>query len=327
MNTSVLKTGILTIFLHAFFCASAHAEVDWASVIWHNDLFAHRDGGGYTNGIYISWYDLSNEGDEKLKPPLLTRPLVWMQDDDAPMAYSIHTLGQAMVTPQNISKEVPDPDDAPYAGLLFFRSSYITVHNDYADAVSTLIGVLGPASGAEKTQTFIHDLTDSTEPKGWDSQLGNEPIGQIARAGVWRLSPSAESPVDALLMVNGGIGNLETSAGGGLILRVGKGLARNFSNTALLTGRISNPFAVDGGWYLYAGATADYVHYQIFINGNNFRDSPSADLKNEQYAIIGGLSYSWQDLSVSISYQNGSALDRDTTARQEFGAITFAWRL
>ena len=307
--------------------APARAEVDWASIIWHNDIFANKDGGGYTNGLYLSWYDLSNEGEEKLKPPLLTLPLAWMQDDNAPLAYAAHTLGQAMVTPRDISKEIPDPNDAPYAGLLFFRSSYIVVDDNFADAVSLLIGVLGPASGAEKTQRLIHKITDSTEPKGWDSQLGNEPIGQISRTGVWRFASHETSPVDMVLLANISLGNLESSAGGGLILRAGTGLQKSFSTAALLTGRISNPMAIDGGWYMYAGVTADYVHNQIFINGNTFRDSPSANLRHEQYGLYGGISYSWDNVSMSLSYQEGSALDTNATAREEFGALTLAWRL
>lgn len=310
-----------------FLTLPAHAEVDWVSVNWHNDIFANKDGGGYTNGLYISWYDLSNEGDEKLRPPLLTLPLTWMQNDAAPLAYAAHTLGQAMVTPRDISKKIPDPDDAPYAGLLFFRSSYIVVDDNFADAVSLLIGVLGPASGAEKTQRLIHRITDSTEPQGWDSQLGNEPIGQISRTGVWRFAPHHNSPVDMILLANIGLGNLESSAGAGFILRAGTGLADSFSTAALLTGSISSPMATDGGWYVYLGATGDYVHNQIFINGNTFRNSPSANLRHEQYSLYGGISYSWENVSLSLSYQEGSALDTRSTGREEFGGIVLAWRL
>lgn len=304
-----------------------HAEVDWVSLIWHNDIFAHRDGGGYTNGVYISWYDLSNEGNKILSPPLLTRSLLWMLNDDPLFTLSAFTLGQAMVTPKDISQANPDPADAPYAGLLFLRSAYISVHEDYADTVSTTIGVLGPASGAEKTQTFIHKITDSTEPKGWDSQLGNEPVGQISRTRVWRFTQETHAPIDALAILNGSLGNIESSIGSGLLLRAGDGLQQSFPTAAMLTGRISNPMAVDGGWYAYIGATADYVHNQIFVNGNTFRPSPSASLQHQQRSFVAGLTYAWSDISVALSYQDGTSLDINTTARQKFGAITLGWQL
>jgi len=306
---------------------AAQAEVDWASVTWHNDLFSGRDGGGYTNGLYISWYDLSSEGDDEVEPPLLTRPLTWMQNQITPLSYSVNTIGQSMITPTDITKENPDPDDAPYAGLLFFRSTYILVHDNYADAVSTVIGVIGPASGAEKTQQFVHKLTGSNEPRGWDHQLGNEIVGQVSRTGVWRFSPREFSPVDAVLLGNVSLGNLESSVGGGLILRAGSGLSKSFSTVALLTGRISNPVAVDNGWYFYMGAAGDYLYNQIYMNGNTFKDSPSADLRHDQYTLIAGFSYAWSDISLSFSYQKGSPLDKGSSARQEFGALTLAWRL
>lgn len=320
----VVKLFILCCFLLA---SSARAEVDWASIIWHNDIFANKDGGGYTNGLYVSWYDLSNEGDEKLSPPLLTLPLAWMQNDKAPLAYAVHTLGQGMTTPRDISKEIPDPNDAPYAGLLSFRSSYVVVEDDFADAVSLLIGVVGPASGAEKSQRLIHRITGSTEPKGWDYQISNEPVGQISRTGAWRFAPEETSPVDMVGLLNVSLGNLESSAGGGFVLRAGTGLQKSFPTAALLTGRISYPMAIDGGWFVYAGATLDYVHNQIVINGNTFRDSPSTRLRHDQYDIFAGISYSWHGVNMSISYQEGSAPDTNATSREEFGAITLAWRL
>lgn len=324
MGFFVVRIFILCSF---FLVGSAHAEVDWASVIWHNDIFANKDGGGYTNGLYISWYDLSNEGDEKPTPPLLTLPLSWMQNDNAPLAYAAHTLGQGMITPRDISKEIPDPNDAPYAGLLSFRSSYVVVEDNFADAVSLVIGMVGPASGAEKTQRLIHRITGSTEPRGWDSQLKNEPVGQISRTGAWRFAAHETSSADMVGLLNIGVGNLESSAGAGVILRAGTALQESFPTAALLTGRISHPMAIDGGWFVYGGAAVRYVHNQIFINGNTFRNSPSTNLRHEQYELFAGISYSWHDINLSISYQEGSALDTFASGREEFGALTLAWRL
>src|SRR5690606_41659784 len=130
--------------------------------IWHSEIFANKDGGGYTNGLYVSWYDLSNEGDEKLSPPLLTLPLAWMQNDKAPLAYAVHTLGEGMTTPRDISKEIPDPNDAPYACLLSFRPSYVVVEDDCAYAASLLIGAVGTAAGADKGQRLIYRTTAAT---------------------------------------------------------------------------------------------------------------------------------------------------------------------
>ncbi len=306
----------------------ARADIDWVSLVWHNDMFVFRDGGGYTNGAYISLFDLSDDNEGFSRPPLLTRPFLWLVDNDDPeFTLSVYTLGQAMVTPKDISKPVPDPNDAPYAGLLLLRSSFISVHENRAHSLSSTIGIIGPSSGAEEMQKFIHEITDSTEPQGWDYQIKDEFIGQVQTIRTWRFHSDNLSGVDMLIQGQAGLGNLESSLGAGVILRAGKGLQSSFASAALITGRISNPVAIDGGWYVYAGATMDYVHNQIIINGNTFRDSPSGDLRHEQYTFIAGVAYSWRSLSISLALKDGNAMDRYNTARQQFGAITLGWRL
>lgn len=319
------RTLILIICL--LLAAQSNAEMDWASLIWHNDMFVFRDGGGYTNGAYISLYDVSNEGNGLAEAPLLTRPFLPFLQQNPDLTLSVYTLGQAMVTPRDISKAIPDPRDAPYAGLLMLRSSFISVYGNRADSLSTSIGILGPASGAENMQKFIHKVTDSTDPQGWDYQLKNELVGQVHYMRTRRFA-SAESPaVDLLLLAQIGAGNFESSVGTGFILRAGRGLEKSFSSAALITGRITNPVAIDGGWYVYVGGNIDYVHNQIFINGNTFRASPSADLRHESHSLIAGIAYSWRDLSISLAFKDGNSLDNNNSSRQQFGAVTLGWRL
>lgn len=305
----------------------SHAEIDAVSVVWHNDLFAGKDGGGYTNGVFLSWYDLYNEDQPDKKPPLLTRPVSWLVSDDYTSAFSAHTLGQIMSTPRDISKTRPDPNDAPYAGILFLRSSWFVTTDNVADNVSLTLGVLGPDSGAERTQKWIHDITGSTEPKGWDSQLKNEIVGQVSRGRTWRFAVGDSDRFDLLGMANLNLGNLESAVGTGAMIRYGSGLIDSFPATAMLTGRITNPIALDGGWYFYAGGYGEYVHNSILVNGNTFRSSPSASLRHEQYTLLAGFAVSWRSFTASLAYADGSSLDKLATSRQTFGAITLAWRL
>jgi hypothetical protein len=37
------------------------------------------------------------------------------------------------------------------------------------------VGVVGPASFAEQTQKRIHEIVNADEPRGWNTQLKNEP--------------------------------------------------------------------------------------------------------------------------------------------------------
>jgi len=305
----------------------ASAKIDWVAASWDNDIAAGKDGGGYTNGIYFSWGQRNEPGQDITKPPILTLPLAWMLSDDPTYAYKLHSLGQAMVTPEDITKEIPDPADAPYAGLLFWRSSYVVVKNDFADQVATLVGIVGPSSGAEEVQKFVHDLVDADDPMGWDYQLDDEFVWQLQRTAVWRFSTTDSSPVDAVLLADLAVGNLESLAGAGLFLRAGSGLASSYSTMSFLGSRVSTPVAVSEGWYFYLGGTGNYVHNQILVDGRDFGTSASDNLEHYQYSLMAGFTYAWKGASICLSYQSDTEPNKSQTARKDFGAITLAFQI
>lgn len=305
----------------------AWAERQWFAMSWENDLVAGSDGGGYTNGIYLSLGERNEPGAAVTEPPLLTRPLAWMVESRPTYAYKLHTLGQAMVTPKDITKEIPDPSDAPYAGLLYWRSAYVVVKNDFSDQVATLIGLVGPSSQAEQVQKWVHKLVDSDQPKGWDYQLSDKFVWQLQRTAVWRFSRVDASPVDAVVLADIVGGNLESRAGAGLFFRAGTGLGRNYSTMSFLSTRVSTPVAVADGWYVYLGGTANYVHNQILVDGNEFATSASKGLEHYQYSLMGGVTYAWDKATFCFSLQSDTDPSESRTARKNFGAITFAWQL
>lgn len=305
----------------------AFAELNWISASWENDVVAGKDGGGYTNGVYFSWGQRNDPGEEPTKSPLLTLPLAWMLGEDPTYAYKLHTLGQAMVTPEDITKEIPDPADAPYAGLLYLRSTYVIVKDDFSDHVATLVGGVGPSTRAEEVQKFVHKMVGATQPKGWEYQLDDKFVWQIQRTAVWRFSTSDSSPFDAVVLADLAGGNLESRAGAGLFLRTGTGLARNYSTMGFLSSRISTPIAVSDGWYIYLGGTANYVHNQILVDGNEFGASASEGLENYQYSLMGGITYAWERASVCFSFQSDTDPSESRTARKNFGSFTLAWQI
>ncbi|WP_084005403.1 lipid A deacylase LpxR family protein [Gilvimarinus polysaccharolyticus] len=298
---------------------------DWISLVWQNDLFSGRDGGGYTNGLFISLYQVAEAEAEPLVEPTLIKPLSWLLNDGYDLAFNEHSVGQVMITPADISKSTPAPHEVPYAGLLTYRASRVLVNDNIADMVRTTVGVIGPASMAEQSQKFIHKVVGSTEPKGWDYQLENEPVIAVRRARVWRyeLSPM----IDTVLLAQGRAGNLESAVGAGALVRFGRGLQRSFATTLLQQGRTSTPTAVEDGWYLYGGFEADYVFNNIFVNGNTYRDSPSSDLRHNQLSFTAGMSYAWDAFSVTFGYKSGTKLDIHDSSRDSFGTLSFAWKL
>lgn len=329
-NSFRLPTFWLFFLTTSLSAAQLRADADWAAFYWHNDAFLGIDGGGYTNGAFFSLYDISSQNDDYGTPWLL-RPLLGRLISDTGNQWELsgHTLGQMMVTPKDIKIADPDPNSAPYAGLLFLRSSYLAVHEDYADQLGLTLGILGPSSGAEEVQKFVHKLVGANEPQGWDYQLKDEPVAQLSRSRVWRFTGESPDSARADLLVLGEItgGNLESGLGAAAIARYGGGLKQSFATAAQMTERMPNPIALDQGWHVYGGITGGYLYNQIFVTGNTFRDSPDADLRSWQHSYICGGSYSWQDWSLSLSYFEGSSLDKKGSARERYGSLSVAWRL
>ena len=96
-----------------------------------------------------------------------------VRDPDAERYVSL-TLAQEIHTPEDITLENPPLDDRPYAGMLYLDSVVYRRTQRMNDAWTLRLGVVGPASRADDTQTWVHDLIGADEPRGWRTQLPNE---------------------------------------------------------------------------------------------------------------------------------------------------------
>lgn len=126
----------------------------------------------YTNGTSLGYYYLKEKSVHFFADRLLPK--------SGKSAVNIFNwkLTQLMVTPTDISKREFQPDDYPYAGALFFTHG-LTSYNPlkkYSFSTQIILGIRGPASGAEQLQKFIHRVMDFDEPKGWDNQLKTSPL-------------------------------------------------------------------------------------------------------------------------------------------------------
>ena len=316
----------------AAYAAGAHAEIDWYSITLDNDSVVGNDN-GYTNGIYLSWFDTPDN--HAAKPGYLARWISWSLPDAGPSVVdaSARTLGQVMITPNDITLENPPapPDDLPYAGLLFYRDTFIEVYARHADSIAATIGIVGKYSFAEDAQKLVHDVIESDEPKGWDTQLDDEIVFQLSRGRVWKSWTSDSGRMDVLLGVDGSLGTISSSIGASLMWRYGSQLETTFATTLLGNGRAINPVATRSGWYWFAGINGQYVANQIFFDGNTYDDGESVDYEPYAVGIIAGLAHSWNKLSFTLAVSDLNVLeesDNDSAEEySEFGTITLAWKL
>jgi hypothetical protein len=299
----------------------AWAEDHYGSVLFQNDAFVGHDGGGYTNGIYFSRVRAPSLGDVDVAPGVMLSPIATLLG--VPRAtLTVASFGQGMVTPSDLSRRQPDPKDAPYAGVLAFRSAQVQVDGDMADMVALNLGVIGPASGAAQTQRFIHRITGSDKPEGWDTQVSNRPLVGLERARAWRFpwGSSTGRSGDLIAQAEGTLGNLQSSAGGGLMLRYGSGLARSFSTTVGANGLGADPFLLGEGWFAFAGVSGDRVFNHVGVSGE-------ARLRKSRGSATLGFAYGWTSSSLTFSVHSADPVVKGSHSRQTFGSLTYVVRL
>ncbi len=238
---------------------------------------ADRD---YTNGIRLGW--TSAEGGA---PDFLAGvgQALWGEGRQR-IAVDV---SQQIYTPTDSNAADPPLNDRPYAGVLLGTLSLI---HDSAEGgqngggalgvLSAGLGWVGPAALAEQTQSGFHELIGQRRDAGWDTQLHNEPLIQLTGARTWRLPTGAAGGLetDLLPTITAAAGNLRIYAQAGVTLRLGEGLDSDYGVARIppgLTGtdvfRPTRPFA----WYVFAGADAQAVAYDVTLNGNLWHDSRS----------------------------------------------------
>ncbi|HMG94205.1 MAG TPA: lipid A deacylase LpxR family protein [Chryseolinea sp.] len=212
---------------------------DYLSLTFENDLFYFQKPSDqyYTNGFK---YERVGPGYEK-RNYLLNKLLLGFRKKKRPTALRNYGFffGQNIYTPTDITISDIQTDDRPYAGWLYFgvkKMSTDTARNIRLTS-ELYIGIIGPYSFAGETQAFVHKLTDSAPPQGWDNQIDSDlgilyanrfefqlvPFPKAPRTYI-RVNESTKVRKNYFEVISFGelqVGTIYNNVGGGLMLRAG----------------------------------------------------------------------------------------------------------
>jgi hypothetical protein len=147
--------------------------------IYEDNDFLNITGNGtdnsYTNGTRLDFFY------SKRKPSRFFIDRLAPKAGDSSINIFGWGLTQLMVTPNDISTPLYQPDDYPYAGALYVTHSAYSYNaaKKYSFRTEFVAGIRGPASFAKETQTFIHSVIQYQEPMGWNNQLSTYPLLNI----------------------------------------------------------------------------------------------------------------------------------------------------
>jgi len=299
--------------------------------------------GEYTNGLRFNWTYLNGCAPwwmggwgERNLPKVGEGLRHFVYTDSVPADYHYaFELGHMIFTPNDIDQSQLIVDDRPYAGFMYGGVSFAVTDNEGATArrqhqLQLLLGVVGPDSFAEETQKFVHFISHSAPPHGWDNQLRNEPGLQLNYTFQRRLL-FGNGHFDFIPGTSAAAGTLYDYLGAQALLRVGTKNMRGFPISNITLSAADADRRGDGKFefYIYGGAEGRAVFHNIFLDGNTYVDSHSVEKKRYVYDLKAGASLrlsSWR-LSYSFVQRSREFLPDPPSAQamHNFGSVTISW--
>jgi lipid A 3-O-deacylase len=287
---------------------AAHAADGWRTTfLEENDSLYFNSDKHYTQGLRLS--ALSPVIDQNWANGIFDFvgliPTVFGPGGERRVAF---LAGQSIFTPKNLDIKPPDPTDRPYAGWLYGGISLLQETGGTAlENLEIDLGVVGPGALGKQAQNDFHQFIDIHQAQGWSNQLQHEVGGVVSYERLWHVpvpflsvvDDGVVNGIDIVPQVGGSGGNVFTYGAAGGLLRVGRHLEADYGpvrvRPALSGTDYFNPKYLDDevGFYFFAGVQGRAVARNIFLDGNDFRQSASVQHKTFVADFEGGASIFW----------------------------------
>ncbi len=274
----------------------------------------------YTQGLHLTFLWPDNDVPFGFQP-LSRLTTLGMTNAIAKFGFQV---GQNIYTPQNTVTPNLIRDDRPYAGWLWVglirETRGLTAGSiPTIDHIQLDLGVVGPNSLADDTQVWFHGVIQIARPRGWRHQLNNEPGVALRLNRRWLLwDSSADTGLQAQLIPSFGanLGNIDTSANLGAMMRVGRNIPDEFGAT----------IEPAWGWYVFTKMAGHAVLRNEFLDGNLFSRSHSVSKEPAFLDVSLGVAVELQRLELSYTYNYHTPEFRLQQDYDAFGSIGVTYR-
>ncbi|MDR3528520.1 MAG: lipid A deacylase LpxR family protein [Rhizomicrobium sp.] len=311
--------------------ATAAADTEKAgvlSVIWENDIFFKTDR-DYTNGAEISYTTPPNDNIDAIVGFARVLPL-FADQGEVRTSYSI---GQDIFTPLHTALTVPLPSERPYAGFSYLSLGLMQANPDRLDQLELQLGVVGPMALAKESQFWVHSIIADVKPKGWHYQLHNEPAVNLYYERSLKVIPR-QSLLGVVLDIEphlgGAVGTVYDYLNAGAMARLGFNLPDDFGPLRMqpaLPG--SSYFEPEAGFsaYAFAGVDCRVMGRNIFLDGNNWRASPSVDKDRFVGDLTVGAAVTFSHMRLAFTHVFRTREYKTQTSSDQFGAVSLSFRM
>ncbi len=196
-------------------------------------------------------------------------------------------FAQSIFTPEDHERGNPDPKDRPFGAWLHGGFTWLQNTDDrQLTSLDLQVGLVGPWALGRQVQNGFHSVFGEQLVRGWSYQIHNEPGITVSWQRRWRCNyqlGSAESGYswEIIPEVGATAGNVFTYAEVGALARIGRGLKADWGPATIGPGLNGTTYfsaeraGVNWGYDVYAGVQGRAVALNVFLDGNNFKDSRS----------------------------------------------------
>ena len=243
-------------------------------------------------------------------------------------------LGQKIFNPQ--SGYVPSAAyvDRPFAGYLYVGSTLNLLYQNESNLkLGAQLGVVGPASYAEKAQTFVHENFGFYTPGGWQYQIRNDVELNLSAEYNKLLVRGSWADVSLTSYVN--LGNGFTGAGLGPLVRLGSfnQLFNSVSTQSTATKSNSSALLHTHELFFYYKPQFNYVAYDATIQGGLFdkhKDPSSVEITADKEPFVFsnqvGVAITTNRFVFDIAAIFHTLDDREMVQSHQWGSVTVLYR-
>lgn len=251
---------------------------------------------------------------------------------DAWRARVSYGMEQLAYTPNTFQRDNSLPD-RPYAGVLLGTTRVnLTKPFDGAyqqnDTLELGLGLVGQASGAEVVHRVVHSAIGKSS-RAFTNQVKSEPVVLIQYEKGLRAVYEWNKWFNVELnpYVGAAVGNLYTYGSVGTILRIGSHLKRDAGaprTRYLMTGETFPDKGKYWVWNLFAGAEQKAVGFNIFTDGNTYKDTSDVSTKPFVHEFVTGGELGYGPYRFTVTHVYRSEEFEEQTGQDRFIRAAFS---
>jgi lipid A 3-O-deacylase len=300
-------------------CAMAQNHKDEFGIQTDNDSYLGQGSDRYyTDGLFFFYrHALDVKGYNKLANKVLG-----------------FELGQKIFNPQSGAVPSTSYVDRPFAGYLYAGANVNYLYKNESNLkFGAQLGLVGPASGAEAAQTWVHKNFGFYTPAGWQYQIKNDV--ELNLSAEYNKLIARDTAVDFSFASYANLGNGFTGAGFGALVRLGSfnKLFNSASTQSSVTADADYKPTNKHEFFLYYKPLLNFIGYDATVQGSLFRkhnDPTSLEITLDPERVVFsneiGLTYTTSRWTFDAAATLHTKDVKEMVKSHQWGSVTALYR-